>query len=580
VIAAARALRRSLQAIVLDEADQLLGSEALATAQAARRARGGELLTGKERAIEKRATAPSACELLLREMPRDPAEMQFIAASASASRTLRRQLLPLVGGVSIDKAVPLIQVREGGGEAVNGKGKGKGTGAPLAGRMPESIRHMYALWRPAARGVIQGGAGLALTVGEGGVGDESAEEGDGGEIAEGGAGGDSAEGGLGGGTAEGETGHETVDGGVVAVATEGGEATLWRQTETMVPGQTELSAETEMAQGAMPAGGRDGRFGCESATDVALGQDGSGFSVGVVGESEDRLGNGELSSARMLGENEDGLRAGVEEGEGVGAEEAEAEEGADADESEEGVDEEGAEVDRKAEEAERQSHERCVAALEAMLKAIRPLPPAPAILFAERGPGVAKTAAALRGLGMRHVVTLPLQSEGGDASSLEVARKELSCVDADASVSKVVTAGSMLREDAAQDASSDQPEPVPSSPPLEPLRLAADGATQGLEQAAATHGRGHATWENTPIYVASERYGRGLDLGLGYVLLLSPPSSAAGYLHLAGRTGRQGAAGTVVTLLSRQQAPRLASFARLLGVGLRRLLDSEKRCEE
>jgi hypothetical protein len=220
------------------------------------------------------------------------------------------------------------------------------------------------------------------------------------------------------------------------------------------------------------------------------------------------------------------------------------------------------------EETEGQFDERSVATIRALLAAIKPLPPAPAILFAERGPGVAKTAAALRALGMRRVVTLPLEAARGDSSAV------------DAPDGLVIKAGSSF-SGAAVGRSADQfrIEPMASSPRTEPVATAspltepvasADVAAQQLEEAA---------WEATPIYVASERYGRGLDLGLGYVLLLSPPSTAAGYLHLAGRTGRQGASGTVVTLLSRQQAPRLASFARLLGVKLRRLPDNESGCE-
>ena len=50
------------------------------------------------------------------------------------------------------------------------------------------------------------------------------------------------------------------------------------------------------------------------------------------------------------------------------------------------------------------------------------------------------------------------------------------------------------------------------------------------------------------VYVGSERWGRGLDLDVKYVFLLGPPSSTAGYAHLAGRTGRRGRDGTAVTI--------------------------------
>jgi len=69
--AAAAALRSSVRVVVLDEADQLLGSDALAVAAAARRGREAPL-TARERAAERRATPPSPTELLLREAPWEP----------------------------------------------------------------------------------------------------------------------------------------------------------------------------------------------------------------------------------------------------------------------------------------------------------------------------------------------------------------------------------------------------------------------------------------------------------------------------------------------------------------------------
>ena len=73
------------------------------------------------------------------------------------------------------------------------------------------------------------------------------------------------------------------------------------------------------------------------------------------------------------------------------------------------------------------------------------------------------------------------------------------------------------------------------------------------------------------VYVGTERWGRGLDLRLCYVFVLSPPASTASYVHMAGRTGRQGAEGTCVTLLEHRQAPRLVAFAEALGVPFRPL---------
>lgn len=95
-----------------------------------------------------------------------------------------------------------------------------------------------------------------------------------------------------------------------------------------------------------------------------------------------------------------------------------------------------------------------------------------------------------------------------------------------------------------------------------PLEDAPDGAP---EDGGAAEAAGEG-WEGTVVYVGSERWGRGLDLRLRYVFLLSPPANSASYMHMAGRTGRQGAEGTCVTLLEHRQAPRLVAFAQALGV--------------
>ncbi|KAG0051390.1 hypothetical protein BGZ83_003813 [Gryganskiella cystojenkinii] len=52
------------------------------------------------------------------------------------------------------------------------------------------------------------------------------------------------------------------------------------------------------------------------------------------------------------------------------------------------------------------------------------------------------------------------------------------------------------------------------------------------------------------IYVAHEANARGLDLpGLSHVYIVGIPSAPSSYLHMAGRTGRMGQKGTVVTIL-------------------------------
>ena len=103
--------------------------------------------------------------------------------------------------------------------------------------------------------------------------------------------------------------------------------------------------------------------------------------------------------------------------------------------------------------------------------------------------------------------------------------------------------------------------------------LPADGATAVAAVAAAEAAAAEGGWAAAPIFVASERWGRGLDLGVGYVFLLAPPANAAAYMHLAGRTARCGADGLALTLVTHQQAPRVAAFGERRGRrGLARLM--------
>jgi superfamily II DNA/RNA helicase len=89
------------------------------------------------------------------------------------------------------------------------------------------------------------------------------------------------------------------------------------------------------------------------------------------------------------------------------------------------------------------------------------------------------------------------------------------------------------------------------------------------------------TWERTPVYVVGEKLGRGLDLqGVRYVLLLQVPSSAAGYTHLAGRTGRNGAPGTAISFCQPREAPRLVVIAETLGLSFLNLSPSEGTTDE
>ncbi|KAK3816770.1 MAG: P-loop containing nucleoside triphosphate hydrolase protein, partial [Linnemannia elongata] len=71
------------------------------------------------------------------------------------------------------------------------------------------------------------------------------------------------------------------------------------------------------------------------------------------------------------------------------------------------------------------------------------------------------------------------------------------------------------------------------------------------------------------IYIAHEENARGLDLpGLSHVFIVGLPSSPSSYLHMAGRTGRMGERGEVVTILRDDEflEDRARSLFRMLNV--------------
>ena len=83
---------------------------------------------------------------------------------------------------------------------------------------------------------------------------------------------------------------------------------------------------------------------------------------------------------------------------------------------------------------------------------------------------------------------------------------------------------------------------------------------------------GNGSWEDTQVFVVGDQFGRGLDVqGVRYVFLLSPPSSAAGYTHLSGRTGRNGKEGTAITFTRPREAHKLAAIADALGLSFEEL---------
>lgn len=107
---------------------------------------------------------------------------------------------------------------------------------------------------------------------------------------------------------------------------------------------------------------------------------------------------------------------------------------------------------------------------------------------------------------------------------------------------------------------------------------------RGLSNTMETHPKssdGSYEWQTTPIYVVGEKLGRGIDLeGIRYVILLQVPSSAAGYTHLAGRTGRNGEKGTAIAFCQPREAPKLLTIAETLGLSFSDLASSLPPGEE
>jgi len=77
----------------------------------------------------------------------------------------------------------------------------------------------------------------------------------------------------------------------------------------------------------------------------------------------------------------------------------------------------------------------------------------------------------------------------------------------------------------------------------------------------------YTNWKMTPIYVVNEKLVRGLDVpNLRYVISLQIPSSAAGYTHLTGRTGRNGQDGTAISFCHVKDIPKFLLIADTLGL--------------
>ena len=89
-------------------------------------------------------------------------------------------------------------------------------------------------------------------------------------------------------------------------------------------------------------------------------------------------------------------------------------------------------------------------------------------------------------------------------------------------------------------------------------------------EAAATAKQGKVAGKGGRLLVSTFGSSRGLDLpAVDSVLLFSLPDSADQYLHVAGRTGRQGRSGRVLSLLTAQESSRVGTLTRQLGISIK-----------
>ncbi|PYZ96789.1 RNA helicase [Alteribacter lacisalsi] len=85
---------------------------------------------------------------------------------------------------------------------------------------------------------------------------------------------------------------------------------------------------------------------------------------------------------------------------------------------------------------------------------------------------------------------------------------------------------------------------------------------------------------STPLLVATDVAARGLDVtGLTHVIQMDVPRDAKQYTHRAGRTGRQGADGMVISLVEPREERDLKRAARDAGVTLREMKLSRGKIE-
>ncbi|EKX35832.1 hypothetical protein GUITHDRAFT_117980 [Guillardia theta CCMP2712] len=84
-----------------------------------------------------------------------------------------------------------------------------------------------------------------------------------------------------------------------------------------------------------------------------------------------------------------------------------------------------------------------------------------------------------------------------------------------------------------------------------------------------------AEQDNPPLIIMSESNARGLDFYFDVVFLWELPREVASYVHMAGRTGRLGRKGKVVTLVVKDLKKRVGLFESHLGVKFKYLADPD-----
>ena len=80
------------------------------------------------------------------------------------------------------------------------------------------------------------------------------------------------------------------------------------------------------------------------------------------------------------------------------------------------------------------------------------------------------------------------------------------------------------------------------------------------------------------VMVASDVAARGLDIqGISHVFILDPPTRSKTYLHRVGRTGRAGAKGQAITLMTEDEVRLVARYERELTISMARVRLREGR---